>query len=354
MLIARAPVRISLAGGGTDLPAYYLRYGGAVINTAINRYFYVVVNVNDSDTLQITSSDYQTFYRHNPDNELLFDGSLSLPRAVLHHFGLAHGLSMFLASEVPPGTGLGSSSAVTVALVKAVSAACGWTMSKQEIAEEACFIELQKLAMPIGKQDQYASAFGGVNYIEFRSDGVEVTPLSLALETWQRLQRNLMLFFTGSARNSAEILGKQSRSSRQDDATVIQALHKVKALTAEVRRCLETGDLNTFGELLDQNWQSKKRFAPGVSNQRIDESYDRARACGAIGGKITGAGGGGFLMLYCEERHQRRVTEALDALGLQRMDFRFDQNGAQVLMNSGLQLDSPLAHVRHRSRQPQG
>ncbi|MFZ1267224.1 MAG: GHMP kinase [Anaerolineae bacterium] len=350
MLIARSPVRISLAGGGTDLPAYYLRYGGAVINTAINRYFYVVLNVNDSDTLQITSSDYQTFYRHDRDSELMTDGSLSLPRAVLHHFGVTHGLSMFLASEIPPGTGLGSSSAVTVALVKAVSAACGWTMSKQEIAEEACHIELHKLGMPIGKQDQYASAFGGINYIEFQADRVQVTPLSLSQDTWQRLQRSLMLFFTGSSRNSAEILSKQSQSSKQDDAQVIAALHSVKALTAEVKVCLEQGKLDAFGELLDQNWQAKKRFAPGVSNERIDESYAQARACGASGGKITGAGGGGFLMLYCPEPHQGRVTEALGALGLQRMDFRFDLNGAQVLMNSGLQLDSPLAHVRHRTR----
>lgn len=354
MLIARSPVRISLAGGGTDLPAYYLRYGGAVINTAINRYFYVILNVNDSDTLQITSSDYQTFYRHNPDTELMSEGSLSLPRAVLHHFGITHGLSMFLASEVPPGTGLGSSSSVTVALVKAVSAACGWTMSKQEIAEEACHIELQKLGMPIGKQDQYASAFGGINYIEFRADGVEVTPLSLALDTWQRLQRNLMLFFTGSSRNSTEILSKQSRSSRQDDAQVISALHSIKAMTAEVKTCLEQGNLEAFGDLLDQNWQAKKRFAPGVSNAKIDESYAKARAAGALGGKITGAGGGGFLMLYCEERHQPRVTEVLGELSLQRMDFRFDQNGSQVLMNSGLQLHSPLAHVRHRARLHQG
>ena len=179
---------------------------------------------------------------------------------------------------------------------------------------------------------------------------MQVTPLLLSLETWQRLQRRLMLFFTGSSRNSTEILSKQSRSSKHDDAQVISALHSVKAMTAQVKVCLEQGKLDAFGDLLDQNWQAKKRFAPGVSNAKIDESYAQARAYGALGGKITGAGGGGFLMLYCEERHQPRVTEALSELGLQRMDFRFDQNGAQVLMNSGLQLHSPLAHLRHRAR----
>jgi D-glycero-alpha-D-manno-heptose-7-phosphate kinase len=348
MLIARAPVRISLAGGGTDLPAYYLRYGGVVINTTINRYFYVILNVNDDDSLQITSSDYQTFYRHVPDQELLSDGTLSLPRAILHHYGVDSGLSMFLASEIPPGTGLGSSSAVAVALVKAVSTACGWTLSKAEVAAEACYIELEKLGMPIGKQDQYASAFGGLNLFQFGSDGVAVEPLFLGAETWQTLQRNLLLFFTGSARHSTEILSKQSRSSAQEDPRVLAALHNVKTMTAQVKACLVKGDLDGFGELLHHNWQEKKRFAPGISNVRIDEAYHAACQHGALGGKITGAGGGGFLMLYCREPYQDAVTSALSRLGLQRMDFRFEQTGAQVLMNSGLRLNSLATHLGHR------
>jgi D-glycero-alpha-D-manno-heptose-7-phosphate kinase len=216
------------------------------------------------------------------------------------------------------------------------------------VAAEACYIELEKLGMPIGKQDQYASAFGGLNLFQFGSDGVAVEPISLGAETWQTLQRNLLLFFTGSARHSTEILSKQSRSSAQEDPRVLAALHNVKTMTAQVKACLVKGDLDGFGELLHHNWQEKKRFAPGITNVRIDEAYHAACQHGALGGKITGAGGGGFLMLYCREQYQDAVTSALSRLGLQRMDFRFEQTGAQVLMNSGLRLNSLATYLGHR------
>src|SRR5512140_2284252 len=180
MLITRAPVRISFAGGGTDLPAYYSRHGGAVVSTTIDKHFYVFLNVSGDDSLQITSSDYRTFYRHDADTPLLFDGDLSLPRAILNHFGLARGISLFLASEIPPGTGLGSSSTVAVAMIKAVTTARGLFLSKQQIAELACQIEIEKLGEPIGKQDQYAAAFGDLNLIQFNADSVSVEPLKVA------------------------------------------------------------------------------------------------------------------------------------------------------------------------------
>lgn len=348
MLIARAPVRISLAGGGTDLPAYYTQYGGAVINTTVDKYFYVVLRVYDGDTLQITSSDYRTFYRQDPGADAAppDDGILELPRAVLHTFGIRRGLSMFLASEIPPGTGLGSSSAVTVAILKALSTACGEHLSKAELAELACYLELEEMRMPIGKQDQYAAAFGGLNEIVFTAEGVEVTPLDLSWDTRQRLQGSLMLFFTGHARNSTAILKQQSAASRQPSSATVEALHRVKAMVADVKRAFTTGDLDAFGELLHENWTQKKRFAAGISNDLIDDSYETARRLGALGGKITGAGGGGFLMLYCPPRYQAAVTEALEARGLRRMDFRFDSTGARVLMNAGLSLASTTARSR--------
>lgn len=340
MLIARAPVRISLAGGGTDLPSYFEQYGGCVVSTAIDRYFYVFLTINADDEIQITSSDYRTFYRHGGDEPPLWDGDLSLPRAVLHHFGIARGVSMFLASEVPPGTGLGSSSAVTVALVKAVATASGRHLSRHEIAELACMIEIEKLGTPIGKQDQYPPAYGGLNFITFERSGVTVAPLRIDNCVRRRLERSLMLFYTGAARNSATILSEQKRSSTRNDPGVIAALHRVKELAFEVRATLQAGEADRVGELLHANWEQKKRFASGITNQLVDECYDLARARGALGGKLTGAGGGGFLMLYCVPERQGRVTEALEARGLKRMNFHFEQHGATVLMNAALQLHS--------------
>lgn len=338
MLITRAPVRISFAGGGTDLPAYYSRYGGAVVSTTIDKYFYVFLNVIADETIQITSSDYRTFYRHDADTPLLFDGDLSLPRAILNHFGLTRGVSMFLASEIPPGTGLGSSSTVAVAIVKAVATARGLFLSKQQIAELACHIEIEKLGMPIGKQDQYASAFGDLNLIQFSNDGVTVSPLRVPVETRRALEKNILLFFTGATREAASILSAQKKSSEQNEPRVMEALHAVKEMAYRVKGLLESGNLRELGELLDANWQQKKRFAGGVSNSFIDECYDLARQNGALGGKVTGAGGGGFLMLYCEPPSQGAVTQALEARGLKRMDFRFESEGARVLVNAGLRI----------------
>ena len=338
MLIARAPVRISLAGGGTDLPAYYEQFGGVVLNCTINKYFYVFLNVAEADILQITSSDYRTFYRHDEQAGLLWDGDLRLPRAILSHFGVKRGLSMFLASEIPPGTGLGSSSTVAVAIVKAISTALGLYFDPSELAKVACYIELEKLGEPIGKQDQYAAAFGGLNWIEFNAHGVRVEPLSIPLQIRCRLERNLLLFFTGSSRSASRILEKQGESSRQQDRKVLEALHTVRAMAYEARDALERSDLRALGELLHENWVQKKQFANGVSNRAIDEAYELARSAGAVGGKITGAGGGGFLLLYCEPADQEGVTQALEAKGLKRMDFRFEYSGARVLMNAALQL----------------
>lgn len=346
MLLARSPVRISLAGGGTDLPAYYETFGGAVLSATINKYFYVFLSVAEGDGLQITSSDYRTFYRHDGHEPLVWDGDLRLPRAILSHFGVEQGLSMFLASEIPPGTGLGTSSSVTVAIVKAVSTALGLQLSRGELAELACYIEIDKLGEPIGKQDQYAAAFGGLNWIEFGAEGVHVEPLRLPADTLRTLAGNLLLFFTGSSRNASEILTLQRESSRLRESSVIEALDRVKAMAHEVRRGLERGDLYVLGELLHENWQQKKRFARGISTARIDEAYDLARKAGAVGGKITGAGGGGFMMLYCEPASRPQVTQALEGIGLKRMDFRLETTGARVLMNAGLKLPD-LALLDH-------
>ena len=338
MLIARAPVRISFAGGGTDLEAYYGKHGGFVVSAAINRYFYAFLSANPDGSMQVTSSDYRTFHRHSTGDEPLWDSTLSLPRAILDHFDIRSGVSLFLASEVPPGTGLGSSSAVAVAIVKALSVACGNMRSPAEVAELACYIEIEKLGNPIGKQDQYAAAFGGLNAITFGKEGVSVEPLRIRPETRHTLETNVLLFFVGATHVSSHILSEQRTASAREDPDVISALHAIKQVALEVRDCFEQDDLERFGALLDLNWQNKKRLAPGITTPLIDRCYKLALANGALGGKITGAGGGGFLMLYCDEEHQERVTNALAAQGLRRMGFRFDTGGARILMNASSRL----------------
>ncbi len=326
-------MRVSFGGGGTDLEAYYATYGGVVISTAINKYFYAVITTDESDDLQVISADYRSLFRHSPYNDLFWNGDLALPKAILHHFGIRRGINLFVASEVPPGTGLGSSSAAAVTLVRALSTLVEQPMTRQQVAELASFIEITKMGMPIGKQDQYASAFGGLNKITFTRQGVTVEPLRIAPEVRQALERRLLLFFTGTSRESTSILKHQRKSTEEQDGAVLQALHHIKQVAIDVQACLERGDLEEFARLLDYAWQEKRRLAPGLSTGFIDECYSLALHHGAAAGKITGAGGGGFLLLYCREQAQEAVTGALEERGLKRMNFRFDQQGAAVVLN---------------------
>ncbi len=333
MLIARAPMRISFGGGGTDLEAYYAQYGGVVISTAIDKYFYAVISPTDTNDLQVISADYRSLFRHTPYQDLFWDGDLALPRAALHHFGVRQGIHVFIASEVPPGTGLGSSSSAAVTLVRALSTLVEQPLTKHQVAEIATFIEIDKMKMPIGKQDQYAAAFGGLNKITFTREAVTVEPLHIDPVVLRTLENRLMLFFTGSSRESTSILKQQQKSTSEHDEKVLRALHAIKEIAGEVQTSLERGNLDRFAELLHQSWLEKRRLAAGLSTSFIDECYTLALEHGARAGKITGAGGGGFLMLYCEEAEQESVTTALEARGLKRMNFRFDRQGATVLLN---------------------
>ena len=334
MLIARAPVRISFAGGGTDLEAYYREHDGLVVSTTIDKYFYVFANLNGVDAVQITSSDYRTFFRQRRGEPILWDGDLSLPRAFLHQFGIDGGMSLFLASEVPPGTGLGSSSTVAVALAKTLGTLMGLHLNKYDLAELASFVEIDKMGMPIGRQDQYAAAFGGLNAFRFTAKGVLVEPLNLKPAVESALERRIMLFFTGASRSAANILKDQQAASGQTSGPVLDSLNEIKAFAEETILLFRRGELDAFGALLHESWQRKKKLAKGISNPRIDDWYNLARSCGALGGKIAGAGGGGFLMLYCPEDAQDTVTSALEADGLVRMDFHFERGGAVVLMDA--------------------
>jgi D-glycero-alpha-D-manno-heptose-7-phosphate kinase len=334
VIIVRAPVRISFGGGGTDLAAYYERFGGFVVSAAITRYCYVVAREPVSRGIRINSADYRIWEAFGPGEVPPVAEPLALPKAAIEWFadrGLREqGVDLFLASEVPPGTGLGSSSAMAVALVSALASYTGMPFDRPQAAELASCLEIDRLDMPIGKQDQYASAFGGLNAIAFATGGVRVEPLNLPPDMITALNSRLLLFSTGRSRDSAAILREQ-RASTRTDRQVIASLHRIKALAGDMRQALIAEDLDRFGQLLDLGWQEKKRLSARVSSSVIDEWYGAAREAGALGGKIAGAGGGGFLLLYCPSGRQRSVRAAMARLGLPEFTFDFDYGGAQVL-----------------------
>ncbi len=334
MLIARAPVRISFAGGGTDMPSYYEQYGGLVISTSINKYFYALINDLGIGETQIISADYQSIFSTDEvkiSHDLVWDGDLALPKAILAHFGASPGENIFISCEVPPGTGLGSSSAVAVGLITGLAWQRGLKLSKMEIAELACKIEIEILKMPIGKQDQYASALGGINQLEFGPEGVKYTPIKLSEAGRKALQSRLMLFFTGVSRQSTTILREQKASITRDDRAVLENLHYLKELALVMRRTFELEDFSQFGSMLDESWQRKKQLSANIANRSIDTIYQAARQAGAEGGKITGAGGGGFLLLCCPPEKQATVTKVMQSHGLKKLNFQFEEHGAHVL-----------------------
>jgi len=333
MLIVRSPVRISLAGGGTDLPAYYRQHGGAVLNAAINKYFYCVLCGRKDGRVQIISSDLRVTETWSGIVGLdRKDSRLEIPLAVLQHLGQPAALDLFLASEILPGTGLGSSAAVCVNLLAAVSKHFGRTLSKAALAEEAYHIARNVLHKPVGKQDEFASAYGGVNLFEFHADErTSAHPIAVSSALLAELESRLLLFFTGASHDSWTILKTQEQSSAAKAGPALEALHAIKAMAQRMRHVLESGELDSVGLLLHEGWEAKKQLSREISNSRIDGFYELARRAGALGGKITGAGGGGFLLLYVPPECQDPVRMALGAEGLQEMSFGFDHSGAHVV-----------------------
>jgi D-glycero-alpha-D-manno-heptose-7-phosphate kinase len=344
VLIARTPVRISFGGGGTDLAAYYERFGGMVVSGSINKYIYGIVSRNFDTTFQAISTDYRSSILSVPLAGEPYNNNnveMKLCREIHQHFNFQIPVNVFIASEVPPGTGLGSSSAFSVMLCTVFSTLTRRAMSRAELAEMAYEIETKRLEAPIGKQDQYAAAFGGLNCLEFSAEGVRVTPLKMSASSIRTLERRLMLFYTGATRQAREILHEQRAASEQDSGRTLESLHRIKELGWQIKAALEEGRLDDFGQLLDTSWQFKKQLASGISNPAIDKAYESARRNGALGGKITGAGGGGFLMLYCPDEHQSDVRGALQELGLQQMHCAFEFEGTRVLLHTDM-FDSPL------------
>lgn len=335
MLIVRSPVRISFAGGGTDLPAYYEQFGGAVLSVTINKYFYTILGKRDDGRIQVISSDLRVFETWHDIAGMSIRGSeLEIPLAVLKELGHDISVDMFLASEIPPGTGLGSSASVCVNILKALTTYVRRPLSKYDLAEQSFHIARNVLGRHVGKQDEYATAFGGMNFIAFHADGkVQVEPLELDADVVRALQSNLLLYFTGSAHHSWTILEDQERSTLSHTSSTVEALHEARFFADSLRLSLERGELRSFGRTLDKAWQAKKRISSKISNSHIDELYEIGLRHGALGGKITGAGGGGFLLLYVEPEHQIAVRKAMADMRVQEMAFAFDFQGAQVIVN---------------------
>jgi D-glycero-alpha-D-manno-heptose-7-phosphate kinase len=327
VIITRSPLRITLGGGGTDLPSYYSRHGGFLIAAAVDKYVYITVHDNFSDDLIVKYSKLERVACAEEVAHPIFREALRLLAM--------SGRSLEIASmaDIPAGTGLGSSGSFTTALLKALHAYKNQVVHPRDLAEEACHIEIDLLLEEIGKQDQYISAFGGVTCFEFQPDGeVAVQPLTLSSEALYNLEDNLLLFFTGYSRSASEVLHDQNRRTLDNDGEVERNLTELKDMAYATRWALEGGDFGVFARLLSDQWQQKKRRSGAASNGKIDQWYALGVANGALGGKLVGAGGGGFLMFYAEDRV--RLRRAMLDAGLPEVRFRFDFQGAQVVTQS--------------------
>lgn len=323
MIISRTPLRISFVGGGSDLPAFYQREPGAVVSTAINKYIYITVNRKFDDKIRASYSRTEIV---DSVDELRHE----LIREALKVTGIDRAIEITSISDIPSqGTGLGSSSTYTVGLLNALYAHRGRMVGAARLAKEACQIEIERCGKPIGKQDQYIAAYGGLKYIRFYPDDeVEVTPILCAPETLQRLQQRLMMLYTGLTRRADDILAEQVHNCVMDDEKRASLRHMV-ALAGQMVDALGQNRLDGFGEVLHANWMEKRRLASGITNPQIDQWYETALAHGAIGGKILGAGGGGFLLLYAPPDRHDEICRALPQL--RPVPVRFEPQGSRII-----------------------
>jgi len=327
MIITRSPLRISLGGGGTDLPSYYREHSGFVVAAAIDKYVYITLHRTFVQELIIKYSKLERVSTVDDVQHPIIREALRLTGVTAPYLEIA---SM---ADIPAGTGLGSSGSFTTALLKALHAHRKHLVHPEELAEQACHIELEKLGEPIGKQDQYIAAYGGITCFRFLPNGkVEAWPLKIDPDTLYGLEDNLLLFFTGYSRSASSILQEQDTKSKGNDREMVANLHFVKEIGRETKEALEACDLHRFGELMNVHWEHKKQRSASMTNARINEWYDLARRNGAVGGKLIGAGGGGFLMFYAEDKTCLR--KAMRLAGLQEVRFRFDFEGTAVVTHS--------------------
>jgi D-glycero-alpha-D-manno-heptose-7-phosphate kinase len=326
MIIARSPLRITLGGGGTDLPSYYRDHEGFLIAVAIDKYVYVTVMRPFTEGIYLKYSNIEHVksvdeVRHPIIRETIKMLDFTTPQ-----------IEITTLADIPAGTGLGSSGSFTTALIKALYTHRKRLLHPSDLAELACDIEINRLGEPIGKQDQYIAAYGGITCFTFhKDDTVDAAPLKISMDTLFDLEDNLLLFFTGFSRSAGDILKDQKTRTLKSDEEMLQNLHYVKELGYRCKKALEDGDTILFGELMHEHWEHKRRRSAGMSNSQIDQWYELGLTNGAIGGKLVGAGGGGFLMFYAEDR--KRLRKAMSSAGLEEVRFRFDFEGTKVLLS---------------------
>lgn len=326
MLVSKTPLRMSFAGGGSDLPAFYERRAGAVLSTSIDKYIYVTVNAKFDDGIRLA-------YSINEEVTKIEDLKHPIAKNALELFNITSGIEITTMADVPSrGTGLGSSSSFTVGILNALSAYQGYGRDKDWLAKMSCHVELDLCNEPIGKQDQYAAAFGGLNVYEFNPDGtVHVIPVVMTRQRLRTLQNNILLFYTGITRSASGILEKQSRSMSNDNQ--FELMCEMVSQVSLMKQVLEEGSLSDFGRILHEGWLLKRSLSPDISTPYIDDLYSKALKNGALGGKLLGAGAGGFLMIYAEGNCHDAIRNAF--ADLKEMDVSFDTLGSQIIFNYG-------------------
>ncbi|MCE9627501.1 MAG: GHMP kinase [Candidatus Eisenbacteria bacterium] len=334
---ARAPLRLSFCGGGTDVSPYPEEHGGCVLSATINHYAYASLRPRRDSRLTLASLDYDTVAKYEHAKRVKFDGQLDLLKAAVKALKVKRGADLWTHSDAPPGSGLGASSTLMVALLSVLREWLKLDLSPYDMAELAYRVERVDLKLAGGRQDQYAASFGGFNYIEFDKTGTVVTPLRLRRDTLEELEYRLLLCYMGQTRQSAKIIERQTKSYTSGRASTVDALQALKLQTAEMKRALLLGHVDGFGELLHQAWLHKKNLAEGISTPHVDQMYEVARKEGALGGKMTGAGGGGYFLFLTRFDRRHRVAAALEKLGGQVVPFQFEARGVRSW---------PVAHER--------
>ncbi|QLH75035.1 MAG: hypothetical protein HPY73_06010 [Methanomassiliicoccales archaeon] len=330
LIRSKAPLRISFAGGGTDVSPYCDERGGAVLSATIDMYAYCSIVPRNDRQISIRSLDYGREERWTANGLFTYDGNLDLIKAVLNHFDVKQGFDMFLHCDAPPGSGLGGSSTVIVSILGAITEWMNEPMSQYEMAKLAYSLEREELGFKGGRQDQYAAVFGGFNYIEFKGNDTIVTPLRIKGDVLNELHYLLLLCYTGKTRDSANIIDEQTKGYIDKKEDVVQALDNAKKLAKETKDALMVGDIKRIGVLLNESWEQKKRFTKKITNDRVDAIYSTAMANGALGGKISGAGGGGFMFFICDYERKHVVAKELAKLGVEMTHFNFDKHGLQT------------------------
>lgn len=327
MIVTRTPFRITLGGGGTDLLSYYSKYGGFIFAAGINKYMYINVNrpvVDELVRVKYTKSETVS-HRDELEHELA--------RHSMALMGIEKALEISSMADLPAGTGLGSSSCYTVGLLNALHTLKRQYVSLEDLAEKACRVEIEMAGKPIGKQDQYMAAFGGLTVLDISIDGkVSVRSAKVSEDTLEELNKNMMMFYTGVSRSADIILEEQSAGVKEDKKNVVENMHYIKELGYKILEAAETGNLSDIGLLFDKHWRYKKQISNKMSNSQFDKIYDLAKASGALGGKISGAGGGGFFLFYVEKNHPQ-FAKKMNELGLKQMKYRFDFEGTKVVAN---------------------